>query len=73
MFLRYAWHNDYVFPGQERLAKSVGLSQGRVSQFVKELETAGLIDITVRGQGKTNIYKVNFVVQKKPPKKKLRI
>ena len=65
MFLRYAWHNNLVFPGQQRLAIAVGMSVSRVNDFVKELERAKLIEITRRGQGKTNYYKINFVVQKK--------
>jgi len=64
MFLHYAWHNDSCFPGQERLAADMGMSQPRVSQFIKELQAADLIEITRRGQGKTNLYKIKFVVQK---------
>ena len=64
MFLHYSWHNDSCFPGQERLAVDMGMSQSRVSEFIKELEGAGLIEITRRGQGKTNLYKIKFVVQK---------
>ena len=30
----------------------------------KELQAADLIEITRRGQGKTNLYKIKFVVQK---------
>ena len=66
MFLHYAWHNDSCFPGQERLATDMGMSQSRVSEFIKELQTADLIEITRRGQGKTNLYKIKFVVQKPP-------
>ena len=66
MFLHYTWHNDFCFPGQERLAADMGMSQPRVSQFIKELEGVGLIEITRRGQGKTNIYKLGYVVQKAP-------
>jgi hypothetical protein len=72
MFLSYAWHNDLVFPGQDRLAKDMGLTRPRVTQLTDELRKAGLIEITRRGQGKTNLYKVNFVVQKKPQKNKER-
>src|SRR5690242_21884955 len=68
MFLHYAWHNDSCFPGQERLATDMGMSQSRVSEFIKELQTAGLIEITRRGQGKTNLYKVRFVVRPKGSK-----
>jgi|SRR6185437_11960336 len=38
MFLHYAWHNDSCFPGQERLAGDMGMSQSRVSEFIKELQ-----------------------------------
>src|SRR5437763_14883228 len=65
MFLHYTWHNDYCFPGQERLAADMGMSQSRVSEFIKELQTAALIEITRRGQGRTNLYKVGYVVQKR--------
>src|SRR5437879_1123381 len=55
MFLSYAWHNDSCFPGQERLAADMGMSVSRVNEFVKALESVGLIEITRRGQGKTNL------------------
>ena len=45
MFLHYAWHNDSCFPGQERLANDMGMSQSRVSEFIKELQGADLIQI----------------------------
>ena len=44
----------------------MGLTQGRVSQFIKELQQAELIEITRRGLGKTNLYRIKFVVQKGP-------
>ena len=66
LFISYAWHNDFCFPGQQRLADDLGMSIGSINGFIKELEKAGLIEITRRGQGKTNYYKINFVVQKKP-------
>ena len=69
MFLSYAWNNNYCFPGQERLAKDIGMSRSRVTEFITELEAAQLITITRRGQGKTNLYKVHFRVvpkRKKP-------
>lgn len=65
MFLQFAWHNDSCFPGQDRLAFHMGMSVSRVNEFVKELEAAGLIEITRRGQGKTNLYRVHFVVKNK--------
>ena len=65
LFLSYAWHNSLCFPGQDTLAKSMGMSIGSINAFVKELEAVGLIEIERRGQGKTNIYTVNYVVKKK--------
>jgi len=63
MFLSYAWHNDSCFPGQDRLAEDMGMSRSRVTEFVGELESAGLISIQRRGQGKTNIYTIHFQVR----------
>lgn len=65
LFLSFAWHNNLCFPGQETLAKALGMSVGSVNAFIKELEACSLIDITRRGQGKTNLYTINFVVRKK--------
>ena len=63
MFLRYAWHNDSCFPGQETLALSMGMSRQRVGEFIGELQNAGLVTVQRRGQGKTNIYKIHFQVK----------
>ena len=64
LLLSYAWHNDLCFPGQDRLAKDVGMGIASVNRFIKELEACSLIEITRRGQGRTNFYTVNFVVKK---------
>jgi hypothetical protein len=72
MFLSYAWHNESCFPGQERLAKDIGLSRSRVTEFIGELRQAGFITIFRRGLGKTNTYRIHFrvhrasVLQKRP-------
>ncbi len=63
MFLSYAWHNDSCFPGQERLAEDMGMSRSRVTEFVGELERAGLVTVQRRGQGKTNFYTIHFKVK----------
>ena len=65
-FLSYAWSNDYCFPGQQRLANDLDMGLGSINRFIKELEERALITIERRGQGKTNIYKIAFVVQSKP-------
>ena len=41
-FLSYAWHNDLCFPGQNRLAKDVGMGIASVNRYVKELEKPAL-------------------------------
>src|ERR1019366_8005859 len=66
MFLHYAWDRDSCFPGQDRLGAQMGMSKSRVNEFIKELERNGLVVITRRGQGRTNLYKIKFVVKKKP-------
>lgn len=63
MFLSYAWHNESCFPGQERLAVDIGMSRSRVTEFISELSRAGLVTIQRRGQGKTNVYVVQFSVK----------
>ena len=66
MFISYGWHNDFCFPGQDRLAKDMGMTRPRVTQLIGELEQAGLIEIERRGQGKTNIYTIKFRVRRTP-------
>jgi len=57
--------SDRCFPGQDRLATEFGCTRVRVMQFVKELQALGLIKVTRRGQGKTNIYELHFGVKSK--------
>lgn len=71
MFLSYAWHNSLCYPGQTRLANDIGMTQPRVAQLIAELEEAGLVAIERRGQGKTNIYTINFIVKKKKASTKI--
>ncbi|MEO0567095.1 MAG: helix-turn-helix domain-containing protein [Pseudomonadota bacterium] len=60
ILLSYAWHNDFCFPGQERLATDIGISRQSVNTHVKELERKGFINIKRLGQGRTNLYEVNL-------------
>jgi len=64
LLLSFYWNNNGVFPGQDRLAQHMGMSTSRANEYIKELETVGLIEITRRGQGKTNLYKLHSVVKK---------
>jgi DNA-binding MarR family transcriptional regulator len=60
LLLSYAWHNDYCFPGQERLACDIGISRQSVNTHVKELERKRFIRIKRLGQGRANLYEVNL-------------
>src|SRR3712207_2546568 len=60
MLLSYAWNNSCVFPGQERMAEDIELSQPTIARAVKELEEQGWLEIQRRGQGKTNIYVLKY-------------
>ena len=58
MLLRYAWQNNFCFPGQERLAKDMGAGKRSVIRFMAELEKAGYIAVSRRGLGQTNLYQL---------------
>lgn len=60
MLLKYAWQNDYCFPGQERLAGDMGAGERSVVRYIQELEGKGFIKIKRRGLGKPNIYELNL-------------
>jgi hypothetical protein len=71
MFLTYAWNNDKVFPGQDRLARDIGVTRMSVSTFIKGLEKKGFLTIKRRGLGMTNIYTLRYrVKQHKTPSQK---
>jgi len=63
--LSYAWNNNLVFPGLQTMAKQLGCAISTVSEAVTELRRAGWVDVVRRGQGKTNVYKLRYVVAKK--------
>ncbi len=56
VLLSYAWKDDRCFPGQERMSMDMAVSKPSVIAYLKQLQQAGLITITRRGQGKSNIY-----------------
>src|SRR5438105_15166693 len=55
LFLHFAWNNESCFPGQDTLAQHMGMSVSRANEYIKELEAAGLIEMTRQGQGKVNM------------------
>ena len=64
MLLRYAWQNDFCFPGQERLGRDMGASERSIRTYLKELEREDFIDVRRRGQGRSNFYTLNLTVDK---------
>jgi Helix-turn-helix domain len=68
MLLKYAWGDDACFPGQVKLAEDMGATDRSVRTYLKELETAELLEITQRGLGKTNLYRLHLTVKSEKAK-----
>ena len=64
MLLKYAWADQACFPGQMTLAQDMGAGERSVRTYLKELETAGSLEIKQRGLGKTNLYRLHLTVHK---------
>src|SRR6266545_1988018 len=65
LLLSYAWNNDSVFPGQERMATDMGTSRPTVTKSIGELQKTGYLEVQRRGQGLTNIYVLHHTVRQK--------
>lgn len=65
MLLSYAWHNEFCFPGQERLAKDMGVTSRSVVSYIKELEKEQFLTVQRRGQGRANLYELNLTAKAK--------
>ena len=70
MFLCYAWEKNYVFPGQAVLGKDMGVSERSVSRYIAGLREKGFISIKRRGQGRTNLYILRYLVKVRKIRKK---
>jgi len=67
--LRYAWQNDFCYPGQESLAKKIGVTRKTINTWTKQAVTAGILVIRRRGQGRSNMYDLLVTRKKRPARK----
>ena len=58
LLLSYAWQKDSCFPGQERMAADLGVSDRYLRQALKELQESNYIRVERRGLNKTNVYTI---------------
>ena len=56
MLLKFAWQDDFCYPGQARLAKDMGVTDRSVRTYLQELEAQNFIEIKQQGQGNPNLY-----------------
>ena len=63
MLLKYAWADNACFPGQLKLAEDIGAGERSVRTYLKELEDTALLEVTQRGLGKTNLYRLHLTVK----------
>jgi len=65
MLLKYAWADAACFPGQKKLAEDIGSGERSVRTYLKELQDADFLEVTQRGLGKTNLYRLHVTVKKR--------
>jgi len=63
MFLSYAWNNDLCFPGQQKLAKDLGVNERSVRTYTQGLQKKGFLVVRRRGLGKTNLYTLRYRIR----------
>ena len=63
LLLSYAWHNDFCFPGQDRLADDMGIARQTANRHIKELADKGFIAIKRQGLNRPNLYEVNLTAK----------
>lgn len=63
MLLKYAWQDDYCFPGQAKLAEDIGAGERSVRTYLNELEAAGFLEVKQQGLGRTNLYRLHLTVK----------
>jgi hypothetical protein len=65
MLLKYAWTDNACFPGQQKLAEDIGSGERSVRTYLNELQDANFLEVTQRGLGKTNLYRLHVTVKKR--------
>lgn len=65
MLLKYAWQDDYCFPGQQKLAEDMGAGERSIRTYLNELEAAGFLEVKQQGLGRTNLYRLHLTVKSK--------
>lgn len=58
LLLSYAWQKDSCFPGQERMAADLRVSDRYLRNALKELQKHNYISVERRGLNKTNVYTI---------------
>jgi hypothetical protein len=62
MLLKYAWSNDFCFPGQVRLAEDLRVTDRSIRNYLTELRDDGYIHVTQQGLTKPNLYRLDLTV-----------
>jgi hypothetical protein len=52
----FAWQSDECFVGQKKLGELAGVGDRQIRNYLTELESAGLLEITQQGLHKPNLY-----------------
>lgn len=65
MLLKYAWQDDYCFPGQQKLSEDMGAGERSIRTYLNELEAAGFLEVKQQGLGRTNLYRLHLTVKAK--------
>ena len=56
VLLKYGWQEGSCFPGQEKMAKDIGVSGRQVRNYLTELQGGGYIRIKRQGLNRPNLY-----------------
>lgn len=62
MLLKYAWSNNFCFPGQVRLAQDLRVTDRSIRNYLTELRDEGYIYVTQQGLTKPNLYRLDLTV-----------